>query len=286
VGNYSLGGQDTEPWNRLLAEVHDKMNHYLGKAFSFQDLEDLHQARVNSRKLLTLINALAPEKNDKLMPKLKKAQRLLGRVRDCDVLIENFKKQKETLQDKAKKKLVKKFILLQKNERKDYRKKMRKNLPKLLDKKFEKQWESLIQMKRPEKTGQNRLLQYFTKQEKRFDEERTHYEHLRQNLGLTAYDTLKALHSVRLTAKELRYLLMHMEFVIEFDWKTKQQYYKDLQTQLGDINDFRVWIEKWEEASPQKLNVDPKLHRNQIDEMTSMLRHALSQLQFSKPTLM
>lgn len=276
---------ESRQWNSQLEEVFYKMNRYIEESVSFEDEEDIHQARVNNRKLLTLIKALEPDHSDKVLAALKKTQKLLGSVRDCDVLIEAFKKRKKSTFLKEQKKVIKKFILFQKELRKKYRKKMKRKLPNLLEQKLEKRWNQMQQEPLAEKSGQIRLLENFKEQENRFDERRIDYENFKQNKGVTDPDTLEALHKVRLSVKELRYLLKYMDFVIEFDIQAKQQYYEDLQEQLGGINDYRVWIEKWEQVSSKELGVPAKQLRSFIEELKTELEKLLGHLQIPRPEL-
>ncbi len=56
--------------------------------------------------------------------------------------------------------------------------------------------------------------------------------------GKTHPATIKALHKIRLESKHLRYAYQHLDFALKGENKAKIIYYKGIQEDFGEINDF------------------------------------------------
>jgi CHAD domain-containing protein len=275
-----------ELWKKQLAKIFQSMTKYAAAAVSFQDPEDLHKARVNNRKLLTLLKVMEPsEQLDDLLSSLRKSQKLFGRIRDRDVLIDAFKQRRKAIIDKGQRKLMKSFIRFQKAERKHHRKQLQKKLPKLIGRRLNKQWAAFIDATTGNQIGEEQVRNYLHQLEAKFDHRLVHYEQWKQEQGMTHPDTLEALHKVRLQVKELRYLLKHTDFVHTVDAENKQQYYEQLQEPLGTINDRRVWLERWNEVGPHQLGADPVEFRRLVNQLSEELAQEIGKLQMVRPVI-
>lgn len=124
-------------WEQALTKLYINFQDYSKDALNGFADEDIHQARVNSRKLLTLLSILDPGHSvtADLYSSFKQAQKRLGKVRDADVLIGSFKERRKAAKaaDQPKTaKLLKAVIRHQKAKRKKFRKKLKKELPGLI----------------------------------------------------------------------------------------------------------------------------------------------------------
>lgn len=136
-------------WEQAMHKLYINFQDYSKDARKGFNDEDIHQARVNSRKLLTLLSILDPghTATAELYTSFKQAQKKLGRVRDADVLIGSFedrRKAAEAAGDKKTAKLLKAVIEHQKDTRKAARKKLKKALPKLSGHALEALWTPFI----------------------------------------------------------------------------------------------------------------------------------------------
>lgn len=137
-------------WEQAMSKLYINFQDYSKDACKGFNDEDIHQARVNSRKLLTLLSILDPghTATADLYDSFKQAQKKLGRVRDADVLIGSFEARRKAAKaagDKKTAKLLKAVIEHQKDTRKDARKKLKKALPKLSGQALEALWTPFIE---------------------------------------------------------------------------------------------------------------------------------------------
>jgi CHAD domain-containing protein len=276
----------SQVWKKGLEKSFQKVKRYSAAALSFKDEEDLHQARVNNRRLISFLKLMerSPEQ-EKLLKLLKKAHKLFGGVRDRDVLVEAFKKKRKAAEGKKQRKLLQSFIQIQKQERKRERAKLKKKLPRLIAGKLDQRWKAYMDSVIAVEMHEEQLLAYVNRLEEQFDHRRVSFEQLKQGEGMEHPETLKALHRVRLLVKELRYILKHADIVKSGEWSKKRQYYENLQEPLGEINDCRVWLERWKEVKPKELGAESKDYKRLISQLNEELLHKIGHLQMTKPLI-
>lgn len=184
------------------------------------DEENVHDLRIASRRLLTLIKVfnLDPFSNP-----LKKAAKKLGKLRDLDVVIDHAKTYGLETNDLKK-------------ERKDLRRKVRK----FFTKDHKKLIEKLIHHSQISLTNKNDT--YFAKTVDDFREQMNQWEHV--SLGRENF------HEFRIALKKTRYLL-------EAQGKDVKEL-KKLQDILGDIHDLEVLTTKKGETNRdiQKMKLE------------------------------
>lgn len=137
----------TKQWEQALNHLYINFWDYSHDALNKFADEDIHQARVNCRKLLSLLSILDPRHTSGLYPIFKKAQKRLGKVRDADVLIESFKNKRKQAKENGDSKtadLLKAVIAYQKDKRKTYRKKLTNELPELINEGLEEKWKTFL----------------------------------------------------------------------------------------------------------------------------------------------
>lgn len=265
-------------WEEALGGLYRKFRDYADKAVKKFDDEDIHQARVNSRKLLTLLSMLDPGHTSGLYPLFKKAQKRLGKVRDEDVLIEAFKLKRrdaKTQGDKESAALLKAVIELRKQKRKRYRKKLADKLPLLANEEMDAAWEDFIRTGLPamvEKTDPNRVMREL---EVAFEQNKQRCKTLFRKENSPSAESFDALHKLRIAAKELRYTANAASFALDQKFHAHEQLYKGVQSELGEINDKRVWLETIEDIGPEELGAGKKAWERLTGSLKAEIEEAL-----------
>jgi len=263
------GGLPEEAWRENLNRFYDKFLQYGREALGFEDVEDVHQARVNSRKLMTMLKVLDKEETTGLLPILKKAQKVLGKVRDEDVLIEAFQERRDTMKEQGeaeRAKQLKAFIRLHKDKRSKYRKKLAKAWPSIDDEELQVRWEAFVNDRLPGLLAGTDINSDMKRLEEQFDERRNLYEQMRSGYGPMAEKTLESLHKVRIAGKEIRYLSAAAGFALSETYRAHAEAFKDIQKELGEINDRRIWLENWEQADRKELGSSREVYKRETEE--------------------
>ncbi|AIQ66753.1 CHAD domain-containing protein [Paenibacillus graminis] len=246
---------------------------------SFGD-EDIHQARVNCRKLLTLLSILDPEHvvTADLYSTLKQAQKRLGKVRDADVLIASFKDRhnqaKEAGEAKTAK-LLKAVIRHQKDKRKKYRKKLAAGLPKLSGKALNEQWEAFLSRDLEALASKRDANVVMRELEVAFEQKKKACKTLFKGPGAESKESFDALHELRIAAKELRYTASAASFALSQKFHAHEDIYKEIQEQLGIINDKRVWLEILQSIGREELGAGRKVWAAFTDSLSAEVLEAL-----------
>ncbi|MCT4784470.1 MULTISPECIES: CHAD domain-containing protein [Exiguobacterium] len=249
-----MNQRNAEKLKYELLETWNTFNHYMTEALTFQNNEDVHQARVHLRKLLTFMQLY--ETKPSTYRQLKQLMEALGAVRDGDVLIEAF--EADTALDRA---------FLEEMERQ-----RAINRTVLATRVSEKMTPSLDQQVRRFLGGQ--LFRAFKKQdtaallEKAKSERKQRIETHEEASQMT--DRLETLHKVRLAVKRERYL---HDYLLNYEaTASKDQIHKlkKLQTELGHVNDQHQLLLRWTDFTPP-----PEL-RDAYDERIQSLEDELN----------
>lgn len=265
-------------WHDVLSELYDKFQQHGQQAVDDFDDEDVHQARVNCRKLMTLLRILDPSDQTELLPLFKKAQKRLGKVRDEDVLIDAFKDRRKQAKQQGQEsldKLLKAVIKEQKEHRRFYRKKLVNKLPQLQGKKLRKKWEPFLEEQLPKLVADSDVNRLMRELEISYEQKKKTYRQIAKEQGLEADDTLAALHKVRIAAKEIRYTAEAASFALNAKFREHEDVYKKIQKELGHINDRHVWIEALEELQPKRVTFDTQVRDELIGELRDEMNAAI-----------
>lgn len=270
----------TRQWEQAMIKLYVNFRDYSKDALKDFGEEDIHQARVNSRKLLTLLSILDPDHSaaGELYSNFKKAQKRLGKVRDADVLIESFKERRKVAKKDGDDKtagLLKAVIKHQKDQRKKYRKKLEAELPQLAGKELDGLWndflagplESLV-LKKDANVVMREL-------EVAFDQKKKTCKALFKGPDAVSDEAFEALHDLRIAAKELRYTANAASFALNQKFHTHEEYYKNIQEQLGIINDKRVWLDTLQSIGRDELGVGKKTWSAFTDSLKNEVLEAL-----------
>lgn len=229
-----MNQRNAEKLKYELLETWNTFNHYMTEALTFQNSEDVHQARVHLRKLLTFMQLY--ETKPSTYRQLKQLMEALGAVRDGDVLLEGISIETE---------LEQKFAdHVEANRAKDR--------TFLNTRVTEKMTPSLDQQVRRFIGGQ--LYRSLKKRDaaaflEKAKSERKHRVDAHHR-ATSRHDRLEALHKVRLAVKRERYL---HEYLLNYEEKASKdhvQKLKRLQTELGDMNDRHQLLLRWTDFVP------------------------------------
>ncbi|MFD1910040.1 CHAD domain-containing protein [Paenibacillus rhizoplanae] len=257
-------------WEQAMNKLYINFQDYSKDARKGFNDEDIHQARVNSRKLLTLLSILDPghTATADLYDSFKQAQKKLGRVRDADVLIGSFEARRKAAKaagDKKTAKLLKAVIGHQKDTRKASRKKLKKALPKLSGQALEALWTPFIETGLEPLAAKKTPMSPCASLKSPLNRRKKACKTLFKGPAAETQEAFEALHELRIAAKELRYTANAAAFALDQKFHAHEAFYKDIQDQLGLINDKRVWLETLQSIGREKLDVGKKslgrLHR-------------------------
>lgn len=229
-----MNQRNAEKLKYELLETWNTFNHYMTEALTFQNTEDVHQARVHLRKLLTFMQLY--DTKPSTYRQLKQLMEALGAVRDGDVLLQSLAIETELEQAFA-----------------DYMEENRaKNRMLLNSRVTEKMTPSLDQQVRRFIGGQ--LYRSLKKQDASafLDKAKSERKHrvASHHHAASRHDRLETLHKVRLAVKRERYL---HEYLLNYEEKASKdqvQKLKRLQTELGEMNDRHQLLLRWNDFSP------------------------------------
>lgn len=273
-----------EQWRDALEELYIEFRKRSRAALKDYGEEDVHQARVSARKLLTLLQVLDPDEETGLYRIIKKAQKRFGRVRDADVLIGEFKglrkeAESEGRDDEAK--LFKRMTKLEKQERKDQRKKLSRKLPKIVNSKLDKRWKTFLKDKLPELASQADVRRSMRELKDDYRKRRHVYQVTADREGPHSEQALDALHQVRIAAKRNRYTAEAASFALDAKHAEDAERFKKVQKQLGAVNDRHVHIQIAEDYGPEALDVDQEhwtLFLKRLDDQLKASLEAVGEL--------
>ncbi|MEK4518725.1 CHAD domain-containing protein [Paenibacillus sp. FSL H8-0122] len=269
-------------WEQAMSKLYINFQDYSKDARKGFNDEDIHQARVNSRKLLTLLSILDPghTATADLYDSFKQAQKKLGRVRDADVLIGSFEARRKAAKaagDKKTAKLLKAVIEHQKDTRKDARKKLKKALPKLSGQALEALWTPFTQTQLEPFAAKKDANVAMRELEVAFEQKKKACKTLFKGPSAESKEAFEALHELRIAAKELRYTANAAAFALNQKFHAHEAFYKDIQDQLGLINDKRVWLETLQSIGREELDVGKKVWAAFTDTLRAEVLEALHQ---------
>lgn len=270
----------TKQWEQALNQLYNEFRDYSHDALSKFDHEDIHQARVNCRKLLTLLSILDPEHSSGLYPIFKKAQKRLGKVRDTDVLLKSFKDRRKQAKEAGEEKtaaLLKAVITLQKDNRKTYRKKLADKLPILINKDLDEKWTAFINEELESLVSKRDANVVMRELEVAYEQKKKACKSIFRTQDTQSAEAFESLHQLRLAAKELRYTASAATFALNQKFHAHEEMYGKIQDELGLINDKRVWLETLNSMDREKLNMGKKTWNNFINTLQAEVLEALHQ---------
>lgn len=270
----------TRQWEQALNLLYINFWDYSHDALNAFEVEDIHQARVNCRKLLTLLTLLDPQHTSELQPILAKAHKRLGKVRDADVLIEAFEsKRKQAKQDGDTKtaELLKAVIKHQKDKRKRYRKKLAVVLPELINEQLDEKWKSFLSEQLNTLIANKDINVVIRELEVAYEQKKKACKAYFRGPDTNSEGAFECLHQLRIAAKKLRYTASAAKPLLHQKFHAHEELYKQIQAELGHINDIRNWLDMLKTTGRKELGIGKKTWNTFIAKLESDLLAALNQ---------
>lgn len=270
----------TKQWEQALSLLYIDFWDYSHDALSKFDGEAIHQARVNCRKLLTLLSILDPEHTSGLYPVFEKAQKRLGKVRDADVLLESFKNRRKQAKKAGEEKtaeLLKAVIDHQKDKRKNYRKKLADELPMLINEDLDEKWTAFLKEDLENLVSKRDANVVMRELEVAYEQKKKACKALFHVQDTESAEAFESLHQLRLAAKELRYTASAATFALNQKFHAHEEMYGKIQDQLGLINDKRVWLDTLNSIGREELDIGKKTWNNFTSSLKAEVIEALHQ---------
>lgn len=270
----------TRQWEQALNLLYIDFWDYCHDALSKFDDEDIHQARVNCRKLLTLLSILDPGHTLGLYPLFEKAQKRLGKVRDADVLIESFKTKRKQAKENGDTKtaeLLKAVIDHQKDKRKTYRKKLADELPKLINEDLDEKWKTFLSEQLEALVAKKDANVVMRELEVAYEQKKKACKAIFRGQDAESELAFDSLHELRMAAKELRYTASAASFALNQKFHAHEEIYKQIQDQLGLVNDKRLWLETLNAIGREELDIGKKTWNTFTSQLKTEVLDALHQ---------
>lgn len=254
--------------SEALYERFTNMLRYEDGTLSGKDIEDLHQMRVYSRRLVAAINAFRKcfkiKEYQSMLEKVKQITDTLGEVRDLDVQIDFLNKYLKKIPNNEKEG-INALIISRKRLRVSRRSRMKLALKKLLTKDLIKSM--LITISNPNKKKAIRLQDGILESlNESWNIAKKRHAKIKNKKGFS----LLRLHKYRISLKKLRYRMEIFEPYFNKTFSTLLKRVRKMQVVLGNVQDSRVWLEilekKRNRCNPkQKIGIEAMINKKQQD---------------------
>lgn len=257
--------RDAENLTFELLETWSTFNHYAKEAQTFNNPEDVHQARIRLRKLITFAKLL-DQTEEPIYLIWKRLMAAFGQVRDLDVQLS------QQPVDSPIEQLFAEHLALQlQGKRATLLETMHLLISDELDRSVRRFLAGRL-TKQLKRMDEQELLQTA---EKRFDKKKLHYEKVQHQEGRKR---IHMMHELRLATKFYRYTVEYLRPYTDVP-KSSVDRMKRIQTQLGDINDTYNRLERWRIFTvPAAQRIE---QQKEIDRLEKKLSKRLDQLSFS-----
>jgi len=259
-----LNHRDAENLTFELLETWSTFNHYAEEAQTFKNPEDVHQARIRLRKLITFAK-LVDQTEEPIYLIWKRLMAAFGQVRDLDVQLSQ-----QAVTSPIEQLFAEHLALQLQGKRATLLETMHLLISDELDRSVRRFLAGRL-TKQLKRIDEKDLLQTA---EKRFDKKKLHYEKIQHKEG---NKRIQMMHELRLATKFYRYTVEYLRPYTDFP-KSSVDRLKRIQTQLGDINDTYNRLERWRLFSVP----DDQLAQQQkeITRLEKKLSKLLDQLSF------
>ena len=223
-------------WKHPLETLFNEYTESSLRCASEDDPEDIHQARVTGRKIRAILEFLGVSRAHELLQTIKKMHHLLNKVREADVFLLSMKRESET------NKVFAEMAKLISKKRKKMKNELRKQIPDILNEEYLGKIQTFINRELVAYTVPLIKENIIHKYEEKFKGLVSAYHRTVEENGTMATDSIKALHTVRIQSKSLRYIYHYLNEMPGEDYQDKVDYYKDIQNQFGEITDIQDWL--------------------------------------------
>ncbi|WP_025692481.1 CHAD domain-containing protein [Paenibacillus zanthoxyli] len=257
IAAHSSETSGAQQWEQAMTKLYTSFMDYGTEALKDFDDEAVHQARVSSRKLLTLLSVLDPGHSSGLYAMFKQAQKRLGKVRDADVLIQSFKERRKSAKlggDKKAAQLLRAVIRHQKARRRQQRAKLADTLPALMNGVLQSKWDEFMKVRLPTLVADINVNITMRELEVAFEQQKQRCKEMFKQEPPGSRKALDELHKLRISAKRIRYTANAAAFALDQKFHANEAIYKEIQSELGDITDKRVWLDTMEDIGRKELD--------------------------------
>ncbi|AFH66101.1 CHAD domain-containing protein [Paenibacillus caseinilyticus] len=267
-------------WKKQLKRHYRKFAGFAKEAYRYEDVEDVHQARVHCRKLLTLLKLLDPDDREELRVPLRRAFKALGKVRDSDVLIADFVQRKEDAPDGDTAEMLKRYLKLLRDRRLRYVAKLEKRLRPALRGKFRRRWDDYLNGTLQEQAAAVDATAQLRRLEAKLEAKQAELRELAAQPDTSGLDLAETLHEARLIVKEIRYVTSEADFALKPLPGGALSFLpvKPLQEELGALNDSRVRLARWQDANPEALGIEPDVYRRMTDRLRGEMERRIREV--------
>jgi CHAD domain-containing protein len=263
------------PWKDSLEKLIVEFFEACNKCLLTQDSIEIHDAKILAGKIRSVLGFLGVPKKHPLFLNVRKISRILNKIRETDVLLDEFKNKND--ENKVYNEMVKLFSI----KRQKLHNMLLMEIPTLLNDEF---------IDRAKIFLREELIFYIVS----FDKERVlHKYEASFNELLKIYsessiekdkkwsNRLKSLHSVRKRSKSLRYIYSYLNEIFEDLYLDKVTYFKNIQRQLNEVVDLEDRLVQLK-ANDKKIDA-PKSEIKAVKKSlkTGLLQH-LAEIQFSQ----
>ncbi|WJH35621.1 CHAD domain-containing protein [Paenibacillus sp. CC-CFT747] len=248
---------DLAQWQAVLAGFHEEFEFHLMRALKDGDSKPIHKARVNGRKLLTLLKQLDPDNRTGLAAYYRKGMKRLGKVRDADVLIDAFEERRKRQKKAGHKKqarLLKAVVRMQRKKRKTSRARLAKEMRDFPETEEHSRWERWLKEDLEELLDKVQADRIMGELGEAYEQKKRVYREQCREAGMESAEAFDALHDLRIAAKEIRYMAASASFALDGKFQRWEKRFQGIQDELGAINDRRVWLETVERLRPERLS--------------------------------
>jgi CHAD domain-containing protein len=255
------------PWKTSLELLLKNYTDACIRCITEEDPEAIHLARVIGRKIRAIFEFLGVPKMHELLLVIKKMHHSFNKVREADVLLEEMKKDCET------NKVYEEIVKLVTKKRRKLQNAIEKEIPSLINESFIKNAQIFINQELITYISPLDIEKVIGKYEEHFLRQVEAYEQTVKENGKFTANSIKALHSVRIQSKSMRYMYHFLNETLGEDYQDKEAYYESIQNQFGDITDVQDWLF-------QVKTYERKIHatKNEIEHVKKNLKARLHHL--------
>ena len=198
---------------------------------------------------------------------IKKMHHTFNMIREADVLLEEMKKDCET------NKVYKEIVKLVTKKRRKLQNAIEKEISSLINESFIKNAQIFINQELATYILPLEKEKVISEYEEHFLRQVEVYEQTAEENGKFTANSIKALHSVRIHSKSMRYMYHFLNETLGENYQDKEAYYESIQNQFGDINDVQDWLF-------QVKTYERKIHatKNEIEHVKKNLKARLHHL--------
>ena len=255
------------PWKTSLELLLQNYADACIRCMKVEDPEAVHLARVTGRKIRAMFEFLGVSKMHELLLVIKKMHHTFNKVREADVLLEDMKKDCET------NKVYEEIVKLVTKKRRKLQNAIEKEIPSLINESFIKAAQNFINQELVTYVLPLEKERVISDYEEHFLLRVDAYEQMVKENGKFHSNSIKALHSLRIQSKSMRYMYHFLNETLGENYQDKEAYYESIQNQFGDINDVQDWLY-------QVKTYERRIHatKNEVEHVKKNLKARLHHL--------